>query len=57
MKNLMVSPVAKKVLGYASIVVTGVFAAVNTLTEQKKAQEFEDLKNVVSELQKKMGES
>lgn len=51
------SPVAKKVLGFASAAVMGVVAVVNALSDQKKAAEFEDMKKTLSELQKQMGES
>ena len=43
----------KKVLGIASAVVMGVVTVSNALSEQKKAQEFEDMKKTLSELQKK----
>ena len=57
MMKFTVNPVAKKIFGVVSIVATGAVAAINALSEQKKAQEFEAMKQVVSELQKKMGES
>lgn len=41
----------KKVLGIVMAVGTGVLAVINTLSDQKKAQEFEDMKKAISELQ------
>lgn len=46
-------PVAKKVLGIAGAVVMGLVTVSNALAEQKKAQEFEDMKKTLSELQNK----
>ena len=46
------SPVAKKVLGIASAVVMGIVTVTNALSEQKKNQEFEEMKKTLSELQK-----
>jgi hypothetical protein len=43
----------KKVLGIVMAVGTGVLAVINTLADQKKAQEFEDMKKTLSELQNK----
>ena len=45
------SPVVKKVLGIASAVVMGVVTVTNALSEQKKNQEFEEMKKTLSELQ------
>lgn len=46
------SPVVKKSLGIASAVVSGVITISSALSEQKKAQEFEEMKKTVSELKK-----
>lgn len=46
------SPVVKKSLGIASAVVSGVITVSSALSEQKKAQEFEEMKKTVSELKK-----
>lgn len=43
----------KKVLSIGAAVVTGVVAVVNSLSDQKKAREFEDMKKTLSELQNK----
>ena len=45
------SPVVKKVLGVASAVVMGIVTVTNALSEQKKDQEFEEMKKTLSELQ------
>ena len=47
------NPIFKKGLGVASIVVSGVTAVIGALADQRKAREFEEIKRVVSELQKK----
>lgn len=41
----------KKVVGIASAVAMGVVAVLNSLSDQKKAQEFEEMKKTLSELQ------
>lgn len=41
----------KKGLGIASVVVTGVVAVVNALSDQKKEAEFEGMKKAIEELQ------
>lgn len=53
MKFKLENEIAKKVLGFAPVVVAGVVAVINALSEQKQAQEFEALKEAVSELQNK----
>lgn len=45
--------VVKNILSFAPVVVAGVVAVINALTERKQAQEFEALKQAVSELQNK----
>ena len=47
----------KKVVSFASAAVMGIVAVTNALSDQKKAQEFEDMKKTLSELKNKMGES
>ena len=51
--DFMNSPGLKKGLGIATVVFAGISAVASAITDQKKEQEFEDLKKVVSELQKK----
>lgn len=53
MKINLNNPTVKKVCGIVSAVVVGAIATVNALADQKKAQEFEDMKKVLSELQNK----
>ena len=43
----------KKILGIGSAVVMGIVTIVNALSDQKKAQEFEDMKKTLSDLQNK----
>ena len=58
MKKIEVNTqLVKKVAGIASAVVMGVVAVANSLSDQKKAAEFEEMKRTLSELQKHMGES
>lgn len=52
-KDIINSPGLKKGVGIASVIFAGVAAISNALTDQKKEQEFEDLKKAVSELQNK----
>lgn len=40
----------KKISGVAFAIGAGIFAVINTLSEQKRDQEFEDLKKTVEEL-------
>ena len=51
--DIIKSPTAKKVMDILSVVIAGVVAVDNALSEQKKDKEFEDMKNAISELQKK----
>ena len=51
MKINLKNPALKKGLGIASIVFSGLVAVVGAIADQKQAQEFEDMKKVVSELQ------
>lgn len=53
--EIIKNPVVKKSFGVVSAVVSGVLTISSALTEQKKAQEFEDMKKTVSELKKTMG--
>lgn len=55
MKNILENENLKKGLGIASALVMGVVAVANALSDQKKAQEFEDMKKAISELQNQMG--
>lgn len=52
MKFKIENNTVKKVLGFVPVVVAGAVAVINALSEQKQAQEFEALKEAVSELQK-----
>ena len=45
--------VAKKVLSIASIAVAGIVAVTGAISDQRKQQEFEDLKKAVAALQNK----
>ena len=47
----------KKVVTVVTAVGCGVMAVVNSLSDQKREQEFRDMKKIVSELQSKNGES
>ena len=51
--DFMNSPGLKKGLGIATVIFAGISAVASAITDQKKEHEFEDLKKVVSELQKK----
>ena len=51
-KDFINNPILKKGLGYAGVVVAGVAAISNALSDQKKEKEFKELKEAVSELQK-----
>lgn len=42
-----------KVIGIAAAVGTGVLAAVNAIGDQRKAEEFEQMKKTVADLQNK----
>lgn len=53
MKIKLENEIVKKALGFVPVVVAGVVAVINALSEQKQAQEFEALKQAVSELQDK----
>lgn len=55
MKNILESEGLKKSLGIASALVMGVVTVANALSDQKKAQEFEDMKKAISELQNQIG--
>lgn len=50
--NLIKSPVFKKGIGIASAVIAGVIAMSDTITEQKRDDEFEEMKKQIAELQK-----
>lgn len=41
----------KNVMGVLSVVATGVIAVINALSDRKHAQEFEDMKKAISDLQ------
>lgn len=53
-KGIINNPLLKSVGKYAGVVVTGIMAIAGALSDQKKEKEFEELKKVVSELQKKI---
>ena len=50
--NLIKSPVFKKGIGIASAVIAGIIAMSDTITEQKRDEEFEEMKKQIKELQK-----
>lgn len=50
--NLIKSPVFKKGIGIASAVIAGVIAMSDTIAEQKRDEEFEEMKAQIAELQK-----
>ena len=52
-KEIVNNPGLKKGLGIASVVFAGVAAISNAMADQKKEQEFEDLKKAVADLQQK----
>lgn len=43
----------KAVMGVLSVIGTGVFAVIGAIADRKQAQEFEDMKKAISELQNK----
>ena len=58
MKNFKIDgKTVKKAFGVASVLLAGVSAIAEAVSERKKAQEFEDMKKALSELQNKAGES
>lgn len=50
--NLIKSPVFKKGIGIASAVIAGIIAMSDTIAEQKRDDEFEEMKKQIAELQK-----
>ena len=50
--NLIKSPVFKKGIGIASAVIAGVIAMSDTIAEQKRDDEFEEMKKQIKELKK-----
>lgn len=50
--NLIKSPVFKKGIGIASAVIAGIIAMSDTIAEQKRDDEFEEMKKQITELQK-----
>ena len=50
--NLIKSPVFKKGIGIASAVIAGVIAMSDAIAEQKRDDEFEEMKKQIAELQK-----
>ena len=50
--EIVKNPIFQKGLGYVGVVVAGVAAISNALSDQKKEKEFKELKEAVSELQK-----
>lgn len=51
--DIVKSPILKKGLGIAGVVVAGIAAMSNAISDQKREQEFEELKEAVKELQEK----
>lgn len=50
--NLVKSPVFKKGIGIASAVIAGIIAMSDTIAEQKRDDEFEEMKKQIKQLQK-----
>ncbi len=50
--SLIKSPVFKKGIGIASAVIAGIIAMSDTIAEQKRDDEFEEMKKQIAELQK-----
>lgn len=50
--NLIKSPAFKKGIGIASAVIAGVIAMSDTIAEQKRDDEFEEMKKQIEELKK-----
>ena len=48
--NLIKSPVFKKGIGIASAVIAGIIAMSDTIAEQKRDDEFEEMKKQIKEL-------
>lgn len=55
--DFKLDPKIQKVLGVTMAVGAGLMAVINTLTEQKKDQEFEDMKRDIAELKENKGDS
>lgn len=53
MKNVFTGFNVKKVLGVVSVIVAGCAAVANTISEQRKNAEFEEMKQTLSELKNK----
>lgn len=53
LKDIINKPGLKKGMGLVMVAFAGISAVASALSDQKKEQEFEDLKKAVSELQKK----
>lgn len=51
--NIIKNPALKKGLGVAAAIFTGIVAVGNALSDQKKEQEFEEMKKALAELQDK----
>lgn len=51
--NIVNNPILKKGAGIASIVVAGIVAITNAISDQKREEEFDALKKTVEQLQKK----
>lgn len=52
-KDIFKSPGLKKGLGIVSIGITGIMAVMNALSDQKREQEFEEMKKTIAKLQDK----
>lgn len=53
MKNIFTGFNVKKALGIVSVVAAGFAAVANTISEQRKDAEFEEMKRTLSELKNK----
>lgn len=55
-KDFVNNPLFKKGLGIAGAVMMGIVTMSDALANQRKEREYEEMKKIVSELQKKNGE-
>ena len=53
LKNIIKNPKTKKVVGIVSVIIAGLLAVDEAISEQKRDEEIEDMKKTISELKKK----
>lgn len=51
--NIIKNPKTKKVVGIVSVIIAGLLAVDEAISEQKRDEEIEDMKKTISELKKK----